>query len=207
MGYKLDVATAKSADNMGSGIRETGKYVGQFTRAEALVSQSGTQGVGFSFKSKEGQTADYLDLYTMKENGDELPSMKALHAIMACLKIREINEGKIKFEKWDTVARQRLTIEATGYPDLLGKDIGLLLQKEIYTDNQGKERERVIIYGIFQAGTELTASEVLTSKTKPENLEKMLTSLMARPVRDSRKQATKVPTSNNSGMPDDDVPW
>lgn len=213
MGIKLDANSAKSADNISSGIRETGKYVGRFTRSEKLISQKGTQGIGLSFKSKDGQTADYLDLYTENADGDALPSLKTVHAIMACLGLRNIEEGKIEFEQWDKESKSRMKFEADGYPDLLTKDIGLLLQKEIYSDQNGQDRERVIITGVFQAGTELTASEILDKKTKPEKLEKMVEALMARPVRDSRKsggnmrQSTRPAAASNFNDMDDDIPF
>ncbi|MGK3946781.1 hypothetical protein ABK046_51510, partial [Streptomyces caeruleatus] len=64
MSYTLDATQAKAADSISSSIRETGKYVGVLTRAEAVTSTKGTKGLGLSFKSDDGSTADYLDLYT-----------------------------------------------------------------------------------------------------------------------------------------------
>jgi hypothetical protein len=212
MSLTFNAESAKSADNINSGIRESGKYVGRFTRAEQLLSQKGTQGVGLSFKSSDGQTADYLDQYTINADGDALPSLKTINAIMACLGLRKADLGEIEFEKWDKESKSRQLFEGSGYPDLMGKEIGLLLQKEIYNDQQGEERERMNIAGVFQAGTELTASEILDRKTKPEKLAKMVESLMARPVRDSRKGGVARPASGGGASSagnafDDDIPF
>jgi len=213
MALSLNSDSAKAADNLSAGIRETGKYVGRFTRAQELISSNGTLGVGFSFKSKEGQTADYLDLYTEKSTGDELPSAKTVNAILACMQLRKVEEGEIEFEAWDKTTKTREWFTANGYPDLMKHDIGLLLQKELTTDQNGMDRERMIIVGVFQPSTELTASEILEKKTKPEKLAKMVESLMARPVRDSRKKsAQSTPQSGGARGPsfsdmDDDIPF
>lgn len=201
---KLDAKSASSADNVSTSIRDAGKYIGEFTRAEKLLSQNGTQGLGLSFKSDDGQTADYLDLYTINAAGDELPSAKTVNAILACMSVREADEAAIKFEKWDKSANARVQVEANGYPALMKKKIGLLLQKEVYFDQKGEERERVIIYGVFNASSELTASEILAKKTTPEKLPKILEALMARPVKDARKGKAVVKTGSLSASDDTD---
>ena len=191
MSYTLDTKTAKTADNIASSIRDSGKYIGILTRAEALTSTQGTKGLGLSFKADDGATADYLDLYTHNSAGQELPSLKIVHAVLACLKLRAISEGQIKFEKWNPESKAREQITAPGYPELMGKRIGFLLRKELQTnDKTGNDVERLAIFGVFQADTELTATEVLDQKTKPERLGKMLEALMAKPVIDRRKPTT-----------------
>jgi len=198
----LDPKSASSADNIASNIRETGKYIGVFTRAEKLLSKNGTQGVGLSFKSDDGQTADYLDLYIQNAAGEDLPSLKTVNAIMACLGLRTADEGNVSFEKWNKAAGAREKVNAIGYPDFMNKKIGLLLQKELYSDQNGEDRERVTIYGVFNAGNELTASEILSRKTTPEKLPQILQTLMTRPVRDTRSKPAK-PAGGGSDLPDD----
>lgn len=204
---------AATADQVSSAIRESGKYIGTITRAEKLLSTAGSQGLGLSFRSDYGGTADYLDLYTVNGKGEELPSMKAVQAILGCLGLRQANEGKIECEKYDKATRQRKKVVVDGYPDLVGKRIGLLLQKEISTNNKtGEDADRMIVFGVFQHDTELTVSEILARKTHPETLEKMLESLTARPVRDSRKKSsshTQSAEHKSSGFEDldDDIPF
>lgn len=180
--------TAATADQVSTAIRESGKYVGTITRAEKLVSTAGTQGVGLSFRTDDGATADYLDLYTVNKDGKELPSMKTVQAVLGCLTLRGAKDGKIECEKYDKTTKQRGKVVVDGYPELMGKRIGLLLQKELSTNSKtGEDVDRVIVFGVFQHDTELTVSEILARKTKPETLEKMVQALMAKPVRDSRK--------------------
>lgn len=216
MSYSLDTKAAKSADSISATIRETGKYIGVITRAEAITSTKGTKGLGLSFKADDGSAADYLDLWTHNKDGEALSSLKTVNALLACLKLREIKEGKINFEKWDRDAGQRARFDGMGYPDLMGKRIGFLLRKEIEEDDKGNERDRVAIFAVFQADTELTATEVLDQKTKPERLSKMFDALMAKPVNDKRKgrkagassrPASSSPTGGGFDDMDDDIPF
>lgn len=196
----FDPNAAKQADQISSAIIEAGKYVGTITRAEKLLSDKGTHGLGLSFKTDTGETADYLDLYTINASGESLPSMKTVQAILGCLGMRQVADGKITCEKYNKDAKRREPVTVNGYPDLMGKRIGLLLQKELSTNNKtGADVERMIVVGVFQHDTELTVSEILARKTTPETLAKMVQQLMARPVRDSRKHgAQKPPAANNS---------
>lgn len=213
MSYTLDTTQAKAADNLASSIRESGKYIGTITRAEAIVSKNGTKGLGLSFKADDGATADYLDLYTHKSTGETLSSFKTVNAILACLKLRSINEGPINFEKWNKESKQRERVNGKGYPELMGKRIGFLLRKEIEEDDFGQPRDRVAIFGVFQADTELTASEILDQKTKPERLSKMVDALTARPVYDKRKGGASQPAARQSApagdnwADNDDIPF
>lgn len=209
MSLKLDTNSAKAADSIASAIRESGKYIGTITRAEKLVSKNGTEGIGLSFRASDGSTADYLDIYYQKGNGEPLAGLKTVNAIMACLKLREAKVGRIKFERWNKDTRKREPVEADGYPDLMGKRIGLLLQKELATNQYGDDVERMVIFGVFSAETELTASEILDGKTTPERLSKMVEALAARPVRDSRYKAARSASSPApAGFDDeDDIPF
>lgn len=212
---KLNSDLAKAADNIASGINETGKYIGTITRAEKLTAGTGTQGLGLSFKTDSGQTADYLDLYHTKANGETLSSMKTVNAILCCTKTREAKDGQVTVEKWDNDLRARKQVTVAGYPDLMGKRIGFLLQKTLETTNSGKDVEKMQIFAVFSAETELTASEILANKLNPERLGAMLDALMARPVRDTRKSGSSRPAARSDsagadrfdGMPDDDIPF
>jgi len=213
MSYDLDTSSAKQADNINTSIRESGKYIGTITRAEALLSDKKTKGLGLSFKSRDGASADYLDIYTHKENGESLMGAKTVNAILACLQMRGIKEGRIECEKWSKAAGRREKVEVPGYPDLMGKEIGFLLQKTLETNNKtGADVERLSIFGVFSAKTELTATEILEKKANPERLPKMVEALAARPVRDNRNKggtpgASKPATGTGFDDIDDDIPW
>jgi hypothetical protein len=208
MGFKLDLDEAKQADRGNNSIRVSGKYIGTITRAEKLLSKNATEGVGFSFKTDSGETANYLDLYTVNSKGEKLPSNATVQAILCCAKVREVSDAKIKFEKWDKDAKAMVDTVADGYPELMGKRIGLLLQQELSTNSStGADVDRVVIYGVFEPESEFTASEMIEKKTKPEKLEKMLQALMAKPIHDRREKSpvTNQTYSQSSSAFDDDL--
>lgn len=205
MTLTLNTQAAKAADNVVSSIRESGKYVGIITRAEKLKSQNHTEGFGLSFKTDDGATADYLDIWTIKSNGETLRGNQLVHAILACLKMREAPEGEIECVKWDADSSSRKQVRVPGYPTMMGKRLGLLLQEEWSTNaNTGKDMRRMQIFGVFQADTELVSSEILESKTRPEKLSRMVEVLAARPVRDVRQKTAHRSTGSGPNERADD---
>jgi hypothetical protein len=214
MSLNLDINDARQADRLNSSIRESGKYIGVITRAEKLLSEKNTEGLGISFKTDDGATANYLDLYTVNAKGEKLPSMATVQAILCCTKTKSANEGNITFKAWDKVQKKEVDKTANGYPDLMGKRIGLLLQREL-SDNpkdSSKPNDRVVVYGVFEAETGFTASEILDKATKPEKLDKMLQVLMAKPFNDRRTNKSAMPgaaapSGNGFDEMDDDIPW
>ena len=213
---KLNTTHAAAADNISSQISEPGKYIVTITRAEALTSQAkGTKGLGLSVRSDSGQSADYLDIYYAKADGEELSGIRTVNAILCCAKVREAAEGTVHVEKWDSVAGQRRKMAVTGYPVLMGKRIGLLLRKTLETDNKGNDRARMEIFGVFDPDTEMTASEILARATEPQKLGTLLDALLARGVIDKREQRQQRPaaaqrqntTSNGFDDMDDNMPF
>lgn len=213
MGLALNSNDARKADNISSVIKESGRYVGIITRAEKLKSHNGVDGVGFSFKSDDDATANYLDVYTVKPDGEKLRGYNIVQAILCCTKLRGAEEGPITFQKWDKQAGQMVQATATGYPSLMGKRVGLLLQRELGTNqNTGADTDRMNIFAVFEAATGFMASEILDNKTKAERLEQVSRILAATPVRDTRKNVRATAPANGNGPAptggfDDDIPF
>jgi len=212
MNLTLDANLAKQSDSHGGAIKESGAYIGTITRAQALNPQSGSKGVGFSIKTEDGLTANYLDIYTHKENGEALRGLKTVMAILACTKTRQANVGQISFDKYDKEKKLDVRVNVQGYPDLMGKRIGLLLKQELST-YEGKEQSRLVVYGVYEADTGFTASEILDKATAPEKMHKMLDALMKNPVGDKREKQQsndyyQAPSSSSAFNPlDDEIPF
>jgi hypothetical protein len=188
MSLTFNAESARNADKTSNIIRETGKYTGVITRAEKLLSSAKTQGVGFSFKADDGSTANYLDVYTVKADGKELWGANLVQSVLACTKTREAPEGPITFEKWDNSVREMVQATAPGYPALMGKRVGFVLQRELGTNPKtGNDTDKVILVRVFEAGTGFTSSEILDKATKAVKLDEFMKGLM--PVRDTRKKA------------------
>lgn len=192
MSLQFNQADARRADSSGV-IRETGKYLGIITRAEKLNSKNGVEGLGLSFKSDDGATASYLDLYTIKPDGTKLFGHNLVQSLLCVTRVKDAAEGPITFEKWDNEVREVVKATGNGYPALMGKRVGVILQKELQSHYQtGADVERINVVGFFEAASGLTASEILDGKTKPERVEQKLKALL--PVRDSRKKQEPLKT-------------
>lgn len=204
--YALDPKAARKADQTGNRITEIGKYVGTFTQAEDITASTGTKGVALRFDSN-GQQAN-LSLYTKKADGTEIMGLQALMAIMTCLRLRNIQPQAGTVKHWDNDTKQEVTKQAKVFPDLCNKPIGLLLETEDYTKQDSSLGTRMVIAGIFQADTELTASEILDQKTTPEQLEKMIARLRHRPVKGAKAPAAAAkPAGSGFDDMDDDIPF
>lgn len=169
--YTADPAAARQA-NANNYIDQSGKYIGEFTLAEAVTSRNNTEGIEFSFKNQDGQQANYLTLWTYNSNGEPLYGYKVLCAIMAVMGIQGLQpkQGTIK----DANGNPR---QVVAFPELHKKPIGLVLQKVLYTKNDGKDGYKFNIFAPFQASTELMAKEVLDGATQPKALAGIIASL------------------------------
>jgi hypothetical protein len=209
MNFTLNSTKAKQSESTGGAIKEAGKYLGKITRAEALKSKSGASGVGISFETDDGLQASYLDIWTHNANGDEIFGFNRIMAIMACTKIKSMNVGIINFKKYDFDSKQMIDVQAQGYPDLMGKRIGFLLQ-QIIDEYNGNDTNKLEIFGVFEAGTDFSASEILDQKTKPEATQKRYEQLMKNPIIDKRKNKPKYIGSSDSvsvQSDSDDIPF
>lgn len=196
--YEYDPDAASKADDVASRIDTSAAYIGQFKSVHAFKSSKGTEGMHFEFTSPGGGSAGF-DLYTRKEDGTVVFGMNQLQAMMAILGLRGLRAQQGMFEAYDFDEGKR--VEKTGeiFPDLCGKTIGLVLQKEKYTKNNGQEGYRMNLFGIFHPDSRLTASEIKERKAQPEKLEKMLRGLKDK---DTRRAVTAEPAQPSVGAPD-----
>lgn len=215
--YTFDANEARKADQKGGYINETGKYKGKFTRVEELTAKTGTQGVGFTFVSEDGKTANF-SVYTIKEDGTKLSGYQFMMALMACMGLRGTGEAVMKsVKRYDYDAKQEYEEDAPLFTSMMDKPIGLLLQLCEYE----KERDRVKTgeygwkiepYAPFKADSELMATEILNKAGKPEMLAKMVASLKNRPLKNkssapTRSASTSAAGGNRFSDMDDDIPF
>ena len=215
MGLHLNADDARKGDTVSNILRDSGKYVGTITRAEKLLSRNNVEGLGLSIKTDDGYMASYLDVYTVRlSDGERLRGYHLVQSILACLKLRDVEEGTITADKWDSSARTLVPTKLPGYPAFMGKRIGVLLQREISTNqNTGEPSERLNLIGVFDPTTELTASEILGGKTEPKRIREYEKLLERTPVLDRRKRAPASPPTiaqraANAGADfDDEIPF
>lgn len=211
MALRLNVESAKKADVASMSINESGVYVGVFTRAEKLTARSGAEGIGFSFKSNDGESANYLDIYT--NNGDkEFFGAQIVNSILVCMGMRGADDGQIEVIDWS--GQKKI---AAGYPQLMNKPIGLILRRELYTKNDGSDGSRMIVAHAFNASNNLTATEILNRETEPNRIKKFIKSIERNPVSDKRENKSNErsnPANKNTSYAsqqddfnDDDIPF
>lgn len=215
--YQLDTQAARHADTAGATIKELGKYVGEFLQAEDITTKKGGRGVAFVFKSAHGQKAN-IAIYTTSKDGERYQGYDTLMAIMTCMQLRGIKPAPGKVTKWDYEAKKEVQEDGTLFPDL-HKPIGVLLETEDYEKQDGSTGTRMVLKNVFQASTELTASEILDKKTHPVALAKMVEGLRHRPLKGARANAAPRGDDGAGGPPaghpassgfdggDDDIPW
>ena len=209
--YALNIDAARKADTTGGAIKELGKYIGTFAQAVDITAKTGTKGVAFDFVTQAGQKAK-LAVYTKKSDGSLVSGFDTLMAIMTCMGLRNITPKQGNVTRYDYDTQKDVTEEGSIFPDLC-KPIGVLLETEDYIKQSGETGTRMVLKNVFQANTELTASEILDRKTVPAQLEKMVEGLRHRPVKGALKHApmpTRTTAPAGGGMDagmDDDIPF
>lgn len=208
MTYTLNADQARAADNRSTIINETGKYIGTITRAEKITAKTGTEGIDFSFKSEDGRNCRFA-LYTKKADGALVKSGHGLvMAMMTCLQVKTIDARLAKIKKWDKAANKEVDQDAQCFLDLMGKPIGVLFEVEEYEKSDGGIGKKPVLAGVFQASTELTASEILDRKTTPAQLEKIVATLRDRPMSQARpKQSAHADQGHAGADYDDEIPF
>ena len=205
--YTLDTNAAKQADTGGGRITESGKYVGQFTKAKKVISKKGTQGIEFSFESIGGQKADYLSVWTLNAEGEQIYGFKQLMAIMTCLKVRILDASAATVEEYDSGSGGMKQKNIEAYTALQNKPVGILLQMEEYKKKDGSAGEKPLFAGFFDAQTEQVATEIL-DKSEAKILSKLVGQLTSiRKLKSDKFQVEPALYSTPDNLQDDDIPF
>jgi hypothetical protein len=208
--YALDTDAAKQADTGGGRISETGKYIGFFTEAKKVLSSQGTQGIEFAFEANNGQTANYLTVWTINKDGKQIYGYKQLMALMTCLKVRSIETKLGEVEEYDRNSNSMVKRQAEIFPALMNKPIGVLLQMEEYEKKDLSIGEKAAFAGFFDPQTEQVAVEIL-EKSEAKLLEKLVSQLVpVKKLKGYRAPAagSHAPDQAHSHFPnDDEIPF
>jgi hypothetical protein len=202
--YQLNATAAKEAEQFSSQITEIGKYVGKFTQAYHVDAKSGAKGIHLEFESDSKQTANFT-LYTTNKDGEPIFGYKQLMALMTCLKIKNLSPADGEVVAYDYDLKKQVTKKGSVFNDLLNKQIGLLIETEEYENSNGELKTKSVIKAFFQASTELMATEILNSETKPVQLEKVVATLRHRPLK-AKAKPSNVQALSLQDM-DDDLPF
>ena len=150
--YNQNEAVAAGVSNY---VADSGAYQGRILSAEWTVSsRKGTKGIEVTFETTEGLKANYLSLWYEKDDGAQLSGAKMLNAIMGCTKVTNLTSKSVSFP------------DGPKYfcPELENKSIGLVLQKVLYTKNDGQDGYKFEIRIPFIPQTGKTLAEQLGNK-------------------------------------------
>ncbi|AOA58183.1 hypothetical protein [Acinetobacter larvae] len=193
--FVLDQESAKQAD-AGGRIENGGEYVGTIKSMEFITANTGTQGFEIEFETDSREHAN-ITIWTTKSDGTPLSGSHKVNALLACIGVRGLTPTDKKMEKYDFESKQRVVQVCVVAPEAEGKRVGLLLQRENYTNKSGQPRHQMNFYASFQEKTKLMAKEILDRKTTAELFPKALDRLMLNPTVDRKGNSTQ--QNQNSG--------
>lgn len=143
----------ESAAKAGGGdfVQDGGAYVCTIDSAKFIKANSGSSGLELAITTDSGMKANFLTMYYQKADGSQIKSgTSCINAIMYFLGL------------------QNLTAQPMGgdhfAPELAGKQVGLFLQKTLYTKNDGSDGYKFDIRAPFNPTNKLTAKEAMDNK-------------------------------------------
>lgn len=195
--YEMDQSAAVKAES--GRMDTTGGYICKIVKAEATVSEGkGTRGIVFGVVSSSGEDAEFT-LWTKKADGTTIFGFNQLQSIMVLTGVKSMRGIKGTVTRWDQVAGQRIDMPGTVYPELIGKKVGLMMQKELYTKNSGGEGFRMNMVGAYHPETMHTCTELKSGVARAEKAMKMIEKL-----KDKDSRTTVASTTVSSGPMVDD---
>ncbi len=174
--------------------------------AKWTVSQQGAEALELSFEADSGEKADYLSIYYKGKDGNVIDfGRNMIQGIMGCTGVRNLSRQTTEY--------------ALIAPELIGRSVGLFLQKEIYTKQDGSDGFRFQVVTPFSAKSGLTLSEHKNNEPA-KRIPYLISSMKDKDLRDKPKRGrpAKVKEGSNAVMNaneqlyspdpfDDDVPF
>lgn len=195
--FGFNPESAKQADS-GLRIEEAGKYVGVIKHMEFITAKSGTTGFEIEFETENKESASF-SIWTEKKDGTPLGGVHKINALLACVGARGLTPTNAQLEKYDFDAKERVMKNCIVAPEVAGKRIGFLLQRENYQNDSGEWKYQMNFFSCFNAQSELMAKEIIDRKTSPEALPKSLASLMSNPITTRKPKNNGGYQQNNGG--------
>lgn len=191
--FERDDALIEGSAGAGNvAIEASGPYVGVFTQAKMRVAKTGTKGIEFSFEATDGGVARYMTLWVERANGERISfAYGLLSGLMICLGLKTITPASVVSDEWDAAVGARVPAKIEAYPDLINRQIGLLLQRE-EQEWEGKLRTNMRIAGFFNPASRQTPSEILGGTATTGQLDMQVAGLKDRIVRASPPVQTTV---------------
>jgi len=152
MGFVWNAEAAELAKTAGSagGISETGAYEGVIASAVYQFGKEGSQSQALELSlDSNGAKANYLRINYCGKDGAPTFGLGLVSSLLWACQVK------------DAQPMQQQTPEGIVWtnPALVGKKVGLMLQKVLYTKNDGSDGYKFEVRHVFQPGTRKTYSE------------------------------------------------
>lgn len=198
MEFSFDEESLTGADRNAARITDSGAYVGEFTRVSAVYADAGWEGLDFDFKSASGGEVNF-GVITKSTEGKDSYGLDQVKALMYLMGVKDMKPVKGTVRKY--INGKFADVEGEVFPQLCGKVVGVVLQKELKSKQNGQDSYRWNLYGQFDPVSKLTASELRdrVGPGKGQKLEKLLRGLKDK---DSRKAKTAEPDQPSMGVPE-----
>lgn len=172
----------ESAIKAGGTIRENGAYIGKITDADYKKANSGSLGLELTLETNDGAEFKYLTLWYQKADGAEIKGGSSMiSAIMGIVGLNNLTQKQVGID-------QQTQAPIFCAPELIGQQIGFLLQKTLYTKNNGEEGYKFEIRLPFDAQTGQTLKEKLNNQ-QPEMVKRMESTLKDKDERQQNNQS------------------
>lgn len=172
MSFKFDPEAAKKAGTMG--ISENGAYEGVIASAVYTFGKDGSQSQALEISlDSNGAKANYLRINYLGKDGEPTFGMGLISALMWSAGIKEAAPVQVQGPdgaEWHNQA-------------LVGKSVGLVLQKTLYTKTSGGDGYKMEIRQAFKCGTRKTYAEH-AENAPAEAVDRMVAALKDRDERD-----------------------
>ena len=183
---------AAMASRESFGITESGAYVGKLS-AKYVQGSNGSKsaGIEFSLECDQGKL-NYLTAWYQKKDGTcNTTGYNLVNAMMGLLKLQTLTSKQVG-EEWLC-------------PEFEGKQLGLVVQKELFTKNDGSEGYKFEIVMPFSAQSRKTLKEAIAN-TPATAVDKMIPLLKTKDNRNkshsSYQQTGGAKQSAQDDMPD-----
>lgn len=207
--YTRDDELAVAPEGGGAGrIEHSGAYAGRFTLAKECVAKTGTRGIEFHFEADDGRNARYLRLWLARPNGEKIEyPYSLLSALMTCLGVKAIDSKATTVEEWNAASNQREPTEAQVFESLIGKPVGVLLQRE-EREWEGKTYVSMKIAGFFDPVDRATPAEIQSGRRSGQALAAMEARLTESAPAPKPATATAAkPSPSDVSFDDEDIPF
>lgn len=179
----------ESAMKAGGVVRENGAYHGVITDAIYKRANSGSAGLELTLETQDGSEFKYLTLWYKKADNTEIKGgASMINAIMGIMGLQQLSEQQVGLDN-----NQKPLYQA---PEMIGKGIGFVLQKVLYTKNDGSDGYKFEIRLPFNPQTKQTLKE-FKQNIAPAMVERIVSTLVDK---DERNNQGAMPSPANNGF-------